>query len=77
MPYVSTAERIGIEKGIEQGIEQGIRRGEARLLERQLTLRFGELPAWVHERLAQAPEADLAQWAERILQAPDLDDVFA
>jgi len=27
MPYISTAEKIGIEKGIEQGIEQGIETG--------------------------------------------------
>ena len=30
MPYVTTAERIGIEKGIQQGIQQGILIGEER-----------------------------------------------
>ncbi|MCB9524549.1 MAG: cytosolic protein [Myxococcales bacterium] len=76
MPYVSTAERIGIEKGIEQGIEQGILRGEARMLERLLKLRFGDLPEWVHARLASAPEEDLNRWAEQTLRAADLEDVF-
>ena len=32
MPYVTSAERIGIEKGIQQGIQQGTRQGEATLL---------------------------------------------
>jgi predicted transposase/invertase (TIGR01784 family) len=28
MPYISTIERMGIEKGIEQGIEKGIEKGK-------------------------------------------------
>jgi len=27
MPYVTTAERIGMEKGLEQGLQRGLRRG--------------------------------------------------
>ncbi len=41
MPYVTSVERIGIEKGIQQGIQQGMQRGESLLLLRQLVRRFG------------------------------------
>jgi len=36
MPYITSVERIGIEKGIQQGMQQW----ESALLERQLTRRF-------------------------------------
>lgn len=80
MQYVTTAERIGIEKGIElgilQGIEQGISRGEARLLRRQFARRFGTLPDWVELRLAEASAVELETWGERLLDAPSLETVF-
>jgi hypothetical protein len=41
MPYITSVERIGIEKGMQQGMQQGMRQGESALLERQLTRRFG------------------------------------
>ncbi len=41
MPYITSVERIGIEKGRQQGMQQGMQQGEAALLERQLTRRFG------------------------------------
>jgi len=44
MPYVTSVERIGIEKGIEQGIEQGILRAEREDLIEVLDARFGQLP---------------------------------
>lgn len=45
-PYITSIERLGIEKGrqqgLEQGLEQGILQGERQLLVRQARLRFGE-----------------------------------
>ncbi len=45
MPYITSVERIGIEKGMQQGMRQGMQQGmrqsESALLERQLTRRFG------------------------------------
>ena len=67
----------GIEKGIERGIEQGITKGEASLLKTLLETRFGELPAAVTERLERATEAQLTEWAKRVLSASSLDAVFA
>ena len=76
MPYVTSVERIGIERGIEQGIEQGIGRGEMILLRRMLTKRFGELPSAIEIRLNQASIADLELWGDRILEATTLTDIF-
>lgn len=78
--YVTTAERIGLEKGIEQGIqqgiEQGIPRGESRLLRRLLLRRFGTLPDWVETRLTEASSSELKAWGERLLDATTLDAIF-
>ena len=74
----------GMQQGIEQGIEQGIQRGmkqgrvegERALLQRLLQRRFGLLSPEVAERLGQASVADLESWAENVVDAPTLDDVF-
>lgn len=69
MPYVTTAERIGmekgIEKGIEQGIEQGIEKGIAKGIEKGerkrlrqdiievLEIRFGKAPDGIREKIEE------------------------
>jgi hypothetical protein len=68
MPYITSIERMGIEKGIHQG--------ETLVLRRQLTRRFGPLPAWVEQRLEEASLAQLEAWAERVLEAARLEEVF-
>jgi hypothetical protein len=76
MRYVSSVEEIGIEKGILQGMQQGRVEGEARVLARQLTRRFGDLPAWAQSRLSVASESELESWADAVLSADSLTDVF-
>ena len=74
----------GIEQGMQQGMRQGMRQGmkqgrvegERALLERQLRRRFGFLSPEVDARLGKASAADLETWAENVLDAPTLDDVF-
>ncbi len=41
MPYITSVERIGIQKGIEQGLQQGIRQGLLEGIELVLELKFG------------------------------------
>lgn len=65
------------ERLVQKGIEKGVDKGQRELLLRQLALRFGDLPAAVTERVNEAGAADLGRWAERILDAKSLDDVFA
>jgi hypothetical protein len=42
-----------------------------------LQLRFGELPDWVHERLAQAEENELGHWTDAVLSAVSLESMFS
>ena len=66
----------GVQQGMEQGMDQGRVEGERALLERQLRRRFGMLSPEVTERLSQASAADLETWADNVLDATTLDDVF-
>ncbi|MDD5272292.1 MAG: DUF4351 domain-containing protein [Methylovulum sp.] len=68
--------QLGIQQGIEQGIEKGIQQGESRLLKRQLIRRFQTLPDEVQARIETASPEQLGQWADNILEATTLDDVF-
>ena len=80
MQYVTSIERIGIEKGIEKGMEigmeKGMLKGEQKTLRRQLERRFQTLPDWAIERIAHASEAELEQWLDNILDATSIDVVF-
>lgn len=72
MPYITSVERIGIEKGIQQGMQQD----EAALLVRLLERRFGPLPGWACERIEQAEQALSEEWGLRLLEAGSLEEVF-
>ena len=50
--------------------------GERAVLAPQLRRRFGPLPPEAAERLRRAPEADLEAWADNVLDAGSLDEVF-
>ncbi len=39
--------------------------------------RYRQLPAWVEERLGKASREELESWADRVLDAESLDEVFA
>ncbi len=75
----------GLQRGLERGraerLEKGIERGRsealAELLLRQLSLRFGDVPGAVRERVRNASAAELEAWAEAVLVAMSLDDVLA
>jgi len=72
MPYVTSVERIGIEKGRQEGRQEE----EVFFLRRLLVKKFGDLPASFETRLTEASSADLELWGDRILEAKTLTDVF-
>ena len=78
--YITSVERIGIAKGMATGMAKGVEKGrvegQSRLLRRQLERRFGVLPSWATEQLANASEEQLEAWGEAILTAPTLEAVF-
>ena len=60
----------------DEGRDEGRVEGERRVLERLLQRRFGALSVENTERLTEASMEDLETWAENVLDAQTLDDVF-
>ena len=77
MTYVSSVERIGIEKGVQQGIQQGMQQGEALALQKLLTKRFGALSSDAARMITTANSEQLDAWLNLVMDAPSLDAVFA
>ena len=79
-PMESFYLRMLIEKGRSEGLSEGLSKGrsngEAAVLRLQLGGRFGPLPAWVDERLSAAREAEIEEWALRVLTSERLDQIF-
>lgn len=77
-----------LRKGIEEGRQQGLREGrqqalqqalehERKVLRMQLRKRFGVLPLWAKERVRKLTSAEIERLALRLLDARNLEDVFA
>ncbi|HEX9732950.1 MAG TPA: transposase [Thermoanaerobaculia bacterium] len=62
-------------KDVRKGNRSAIRKGELAVLLRQLTSKFGPLPAAVVGRLKRVDL--LLTWSDRVLTATTLDKVFA
>ena len=60
----------------EKALQEGRQEGEARLLLRQLRLKFGPLDPETEERVRSADADRLLAWGERILAAESPQDVF-
>lgn len=64
------------EQLLQQGRAEGRAEGRADMLERLLRSKFGALTEQTRARLAQASVDELMRWAERLLAAATLDEVF-
>ena len=70
-------EMKGRQDGIQIGEQAGEKKGEAKLLTRQLQRRFGDLPSWASQKIADAELPTLEEWSLRILDATTLESVLA
>jgi hypothetical protein len=61
----------------DKGKAEGIAAGEAKLLAHLLEKRFGAVPQSVRQRIDTADVASIETWFDRVLDAPDLQSVFA
>jgi len=68
--------REGLAEGRREGRAEGKQEGRTAVLTRQLTLKFGVLPEPLQHRLGEASSDELDLWAERILFAENIEDVF-
>jgi hypothetical protein len=84
MKYVTSVERLAVERGhttgrVEgklEGLLEGKLEGKLETLTRLLTRRFGPLPEWVAERLSDGTLEQLDAWFDRGLDATTLAEVF-
>ena len=67
---------LGTERGIEIGEARGLLTGQRQTVARQLARRFGPLDAEVEARLSAATKDELDYWADALLTARSLDEVF-
>ena len=71
-----TAGEVLMQRGEARGKALGELDGRRGILRKQLTLRFGPLPEAAATRLDAADLTALDHWAERVLTAATLDEVF-
>lgn len=78
---VVNARREGVEEGIQIGEEKGRKAGRqeeaAAMLLKLIHRKFGQAPDAITEKVASAKLEHIEMWAENILFAHSLDDVFA
>ncbi|MYG12296.1 MAG: DUF4351 domain-containing protein, partial [Gammaproteobacteria bacterium] len=67
----------GMRRGRREGMQLGRIEGERAVLERLLRRRFGTLPPMVGARLGSASATDLEAWADKVLDAATLEEVFS
>ena len=78
IPEVNELQEIDtmLAERVEEWTGQWKLEGETSLIERQLTRRFGPPNAETQARLKTATLEQIEQWAENILDAVTLEDVF-
>lgn len=69
-------EQRGIPIGENRGLAVGLRQGQIKILTRQLCRRFRTAPTEVLARVHSASAEQLDQWADNILTAQTLEQVF-
>jgi flagellar biosynthesis/type III secretory pathway protein FliH len=82
--YITSVERVGIEKGLQQGLQQGmqqgmqqgIQQGEMTILLRQLEQKFKEVPAVYREQVQNLDSEALLRVATRLLECQSLDELL-
>ena len=77
MPYVTSVERIGIEKGLQQGLQQGRQEGQAEMVLRVLSRRLGAVPSDLALRIRGLPDPQLLSLMDVVVTATTLPEVTA
>ncbi len=66
----------GWQEGHQEGHQEGLHQGLADMLLQQLNTKFKSTPAFVQEKIHQASNEKLMQWAANILTAERIEDIF-
>lgn len=68
MPYISYAERVGMEEGLEKGLQQGLRQGLLPGIELALKLKFGQAGVALMPEIRQIEDVALLQAVQNNLE---------
>ena len=76
MPYVTSAERMGIQKGLQQGLQQGLLQDAREMVLDAFDAKFGSVPSHVHEKVdAMTDRKKLKQILRTVVRAENLEEV--
>jgi hypothetical protein len=75
-PKAEEASMTGEQMLIEKYRAEWLAEGRAEMLLRLLSVKFGPTSAEIEQRVRSADVAELDIWAERVLVAQAIDDVF-
>jgi hypothetical protein len=67
----------GVQQGLQQGVQQGAQQEALAMLHGLLEGRFGVLPAWVEQKLANRSVAELEKISVRVLNARSIEELFS
>jgi len=67
----------GMQQGRQEGLQQGLHQGQRALLIELLRTKFGSVDEQVSQRLDEADESALKRFAQRILTAATVSEVFS
>jgi hypothetical protein len=60
----------------KEGREEGDLKGELKILRRQIEKRFGSLPNWAEERLAECSAKEIEELSVRVLDAKSIESLL-
>jgi len=72
MPYITSVERIGMEKGLQQGLQQGF--GE--MILEALDERFGEVPSEISNAVTKIEDRDTLKSLHRYAISHRMTQIF-
>ena len=76
MPYVTSAERMGVQKGLQQGLQQGLLQEAREMVLDAFDAKFGQVPSYVHEKVgAMTDRQKLKQILRTVIRAKNLEEV--
>ena len=66
----------GLEEGRQEGLLEGERKGELAIIRRLIEKRFGAIPSWAEQRLADRSTVELEDLSVRALDAQSMEDLL-
>lgn len=76
-PFEVEAIKKGRAIGKLEGKLEGKALGITTILEKQIKIKFGSISIEVHKKLRSANQDELVSWAEKILGANSIEELFA